>query len=123
MQAQRKRGRRSGPRKTRAELGRESVERAQAGCSPANDARVIEAFAERGIVATPRVDVFTYNGWRGLEPPRQVKRGQKGVRVTVWIPKDSETDDDKPKNRDERRKMRAITAVLFHKSQTKLVGE
>jgi hypothetical protein len=75
-------------RKTRQEIGQESLDRARNGQSIANDLAVIDAFAARGIEAHPRVDVFTYNGWRALG--RQVKRGEKAVKITTWIKKPAE---------------------------------
>lgn len=88
--------------------GLEALARVQSRVVSANDVRVIEAFAERGIVATPRVDVFTYKAWFALG--RQVRRGEKSVRVTVWLPV---PDKDGTKGR-----MIARTAYVFHKSQT-----
>ena len=60
--------------KATAAMAAQSYSKAVNGSSCVNDAKVISQFAERGIDATPRVDVFTYNIWRH-QKGRQVMKG------------------------------------------------
>ena len=83
--------------------GQDTVSKAQRGMSIHNDTIVIAAFAERGIEATPRVDVFTFNAW--LAKGRVVKKGQKGVKIVTFF--------EKP---DGSKVSRSVT--VFHVSQT-----
>ena len=46
----------------KAEQAEQSLNRAINGQSVQNDMIVMKEFSNRGIVATPRVDVFTYSG-------------------------------------------------------------
>jgi hypothetical protein len=94
--------------KATAALAEQSYNKAVNGRSAVNDAKVISQFAERGIDATPRVDVFTYNIWRH-QKGRQVMKGEKSVRIVTFI-------EDK-KTGEKRRK----TACVFHISQTEAV--
>ena len=95
--------------KATAALAEQSYNKAVNGRSAVNDAKVISQFAERGIDATPRVDVFTYNIWRHREG-RQVMKGEKSVRIVTFI-------EDK-KTGEKRRK----SACVFHISQTDAVS-
>lgn len=83
--------------------GQDTVAKAQRGMSIHNDTVVIAAFQERGIEATPRVDVFTFNAW--LAKGRVVRKGQKGVKVVTFF--------EKP---DGSKVSRSVT--VFHVSQT-----
>ena len=93
---------------------REALDRARQGFSPANDAIVVGAFADRGIAdVQPRENVLTYKAWRAAG--RQVRRGQKGVRITTYAPvtePDPQTGADRVVGR------RPVSAVVFHVSQT-----
>lgn len=100
-----------------AEQIAESVDRAINGHSMANYPAIIEGFAERGITATPREDVFTYNAWRGLG--RQVRKGEHGVKVETWIPCKSKADEDGKRESYKRRKV----TTVFHVSQTEAIEE
>ena len=91
--------------KATAALAAQSYSKAVNGRSCVNDAKVISQFAERGIDATPRVDVFTYNIWRH-QKGRQVMKGEKSVRIVTFI-EDKKTGKKRPK-----------TACVFHISQT-----
>ena len=91
-----------------AEMAAQSYSKAVNGRSVMNDAKVISQFAERGIDATPREDVFTYNIWRNVKG-RQVRKGEKSVRIVTFI-EDKKTGKKRPK-----------TACVFHISQTDLV--
>ena len=94
---------------------RESFERAITSQSIKNDAAVIEAFMMRGYAPEdirPRVNVFTYEGWQYLG--RQVRKGQKSIGVTVYIP--SKKKDKK--SGEEKKSVYPSTAHLFHIDQT-----
>jgi hypothetical protein len=94
----------------RLELGQESLSRAQGALMGSGQDKFIRAeFRLRGIDATPRVDVFTYNGWFALG--RQVRKGEKSVKGTTWIPIAGKTPADKG---------RVIPKgyAVFHVSQT-----
>ena len=91
-----------------AAMAAQSYSKAVNGSSCVNDAKVISQFAERGIDATPRVDVFTYNIWRH-QKGRQVMKGEKSVRLVTFI-EDKKTGKKRPK-----------TACVFHISQTEAV--
>ena len=65
--------------------GQDTVSKAQRGNSIHNDTLVVAGFAARGIEATPRVDVFTFNAW--LSKGRVVRRGEKGVRIATFYQK------------------------------------
>lgn len=85
--------------------GQATVNKAQRGMSIHNDTIVIAAFQERGIEATPRVDVFTFNAW--LAKGRVVRKGQKGVKIVTFFEKPDGT-----------KVSRSVT--VFHVSQTDL---
>lgn len=93
---------------------REALERATNGVSE-NDGLVIQAFAMRGLEVTPRVDVFTYRAWQAAG--RQVRRGEHGVKVVVWVPREPNAAERK---RDPNAKgtMMPWHTTVFHVSQT-----
>jgi hypothetical protein len=91
----------------------ESLHRAQTGTPNTNDQLVIQEFAARGIAASPRVDVFTYAAWLALG--RQVRRGERSVCVTTWVP--IQTKETPPRQR-----MIPRRAYVFHISQTDLTA-
>lgn len=99
----------------RAAMQLESLERCVTRVASQNDQLVIDGFAARGIQATPRVDVFTYNAWQALG--RQVRKGEKSVRVTVYIPCNPSAAD-RAKNPAAPARVRPRTAYVFHISQT-----
>ena len=100
---------------TKEEIGLEALSRARQGNSVANYAAIYEGFAAKGIPASdiePRVNVFTYNAWRALG--RQVRKGEKGVKVFTFAPvTDKDTGDVVGK--------RPWTSTVFHISQTDLI--
>ena len=96
--------------KATAAMAAQSYNKAVNGSSCVNDAKVISQFAERGIDATPRVDVFTYNIWRH-QKGRQVMKGEKSVRIVTFI-EDKKTGKKRPK-----------TACVFHISQTEALND
>jgi antirestriction protein ArdC len=69
---------------------------------------------ERGIPEheiLPRVNVFVYKAWQAKG--RQVRKGEKGVRITTWITMGPKKDD--PKGKTARRPQ---STSVFHVSQT-----
>ena len=93
-------------------IAAEALSRAQSGNSLTNFPAIFAGFGERGIPAAdiqPRVNVLTYNAWRAKG--RQVRRGEKGVKVITFVPvtdKDTGTVTGK----------RPWTSTVFHVSQT-----
>jgi len=70
----------------RADLQRESLNRAVSGQSLANYPAIFEGFEAMGIPADdikPRENVFTFNAWKALG--RSVKKGEHGVKVVTWV--------------------------------------
>jgi hypothetical protein len=99
-------------KQSREEIGIEALSRAKQGQSVANYAAIFEGFAAKGLSASsiePRVNVFTYNAWRALG--RQVRKGEKGVKVFTFAPV---TDKDSG----EVVGKRAVSTTVFHISQT-----
>jgi len=106
----RRRGRRS--RAEREEIEREALARATGSQSVANEAACIREFSERGIPEEeiiPRVNVLTFNAWKASG--RYVRRGEHGVKLTVWVPVKSDDESEEPRKR-------PVSAVVFHISQT-----
>lgn len=105
---------------TRSEMQAEALQRAQAGNSLSNWPAIFEGFAAKGIPESdilPRVNVLTYHAWRAKG--RQVRRGEKGVKVCTWVtPKDKREESTDPKEAKARRGKIAWTATVFHVSQT-----
>ena len=92
----------------------EALQRATTNQSFANYPAIIEGFAARGIPPEqirPRENVFTFNAWRQLS--RTVKKGEKGVQITTWIP--VEKDGEKF--------VRPKLTTVFHITQTQPLGE
>lgn len=87
--------------------GQATIAKAQSREFGQNDLLVVAAFEERGIEATPRVDVFTYNAW--LAKGRRVKKGEKGVKIFTFIEK-----------KDGSKTPRSVT--VFHLSQTETLA-
>jgi len=87
----------------------ESLSRAIGTIQSQNDSVVEAHYAALGIHATARTDVFTYNAWRALG--RQVRKGEHGCRLTVWIHPTS-TDPAKVN------KPFPKATTVFHVSQT-----
>jgi len=78
-----------------------------------NDVIVINEFSMRGIDAIPRVDTFTYRAW--VAKGRQVRKGEHGVKIPVYIrmEKKGKKPGDKPESY-----TRPRSTTVFHKSQT-----
>ena len=89
----------------------DSLQRAKNGDSLANYPAIISGFIEKGInplEIKPRENVFSYDAWLALG--RQVRKGEKGVKVVTWIPA-------KDKN-SESSFMLCRRSSVFHISQT-----
>lgn len=98
------------------ETQQETLDRIQSGYSK-NDTIVMMAFNAAGVPLDdiiPRQNVLTYKAWRAAG--RQVAKGAKSLRVTVWIPKKDKKD---PKTGETiRGGVYPKTCSLFHISQT-----
>ena len=100
----------------REQMEQEALGRAVGSQVLTNYPTIFRGFMARGIPEgdiRPRENVFTYHAWRALG--RQVRRGEKGVKVTTWAPiteKNEETGERKVTGK------RPWSAVVFHVSQT-----
>lgn len=110
------RGRARRRRRGRNEETREQqLARIQASDNEANYPAIIAGFKARGITEAeivPRENVFTYRAWQAKG--RQVRKGEKSVKIDVWIQyekKDTEGDEKKVG-----RSRRSV--AVFHVSQT-----
>lgn len=116
----RSKGKRRISKAERAAGDRAALERAQSSQSAANDAIVIEAFASRGGISAgdvePRVNVLTYRAWRAKG--RQVRRGEKGVKVTTWVERSVEETDPRTGRTETKVSRYPRAATVFHISQT-----
>ena len=95
----------------------EALDRAVNNSSTANYEEIVKGFMARGIPESeihPRENVFTYNAWRAKG--RQVSKGRKGVRITVYVPSYKD-DPDAPGEQKLVGKYRR-SASVFHVSQT-----
>ena len=105
------------PRTTK-ETPAEALDRIESGFSK-NDALVVALFAARGIDPAdvePRVNVLTYRAWQAKG--RQVCKGEKSVRLTVYIPIDEKRDAVTGKVT-RAAGSRPWSSAVFHISQTK----
>jgi hypothetical protein len=68
-------------------MGQATIEKGQRTQSEHNNTLVVAAYAERGIQATPKVDVFTSNAW--LAKGRVVRPSERknGVRIFTFYEK------------------------------------
>lgn len=96
----------------------EALNRAENGQSRRNYAAIVDGFAERGITAIPRVDVFSYNAWRAQG--RQVRKGQHGVKIVTFIKCTAKRPD--PATGERETYSRPRTVAVFHISQTDRIG-
>lgn len=93
----------------------EALARIRSGYSR-NDAAVMMAFEAAGYgEVSPRLDVLTYRAWRGAG--RQVRKGEKAVKVAVWLPRTRTKKDGTTETY-----TIPTTASLFHISQTEPIG-
>lgn len=101
---------------TKLQRGEESLSRARGSIFGAKgDVQIEEGFLRRGIVATPRVDVFTYAAWFALG--RQVRKGEHGEKGLTWIPVPPRARD-LATNPNAKGGVRPKTYTVFHVSQT-----
>ncbi len=106
--------------RTAKETPAETLARIQNGFSK-NDALVVALFAARGIDPAeiePRENVLTYRAWQAKG--RQVRKGEKSVRISTYIPVPAKLDSVTGKVL-EPASTRPWTAAVFHVSQTKAV--
>jgi len=99
----------------------ESLERATSGLSFLNYETIIREFVARGIPADqimPRENVLTCQAWKALG--RHVRRGEHGVRILTWIPMGNGAPDvDQLTGApSKQQRLRPVSAVVFHVSQT-----
>jgi hypothetical protein len=107
---------------TTAQIQAEALTRATTGQSWANYQTIIAGFTARGIPVdqiAPRENVFTYNAWRALG--RQVRKGEKGVRVTTFRPIPEKRDPVTGKLTRPGGRMPWYTTV-FHVTQTDAIA-
>lgn len=120
----RKRRSYSGPRLSRDEIRKQALANALADKSAANYETIIEGFMDKGLEPDdiiPRVNVFTYNAWQELG--RQVRKGEKGVKIVSMVPVRARVDGDAQEaapqvDEDGKPRMRSVAATVFHISQT-----
>ena len=76
----------------------------------------IMAFEARGFTdVRPRENVFTYHAWKALG--RQVRKGEKSVKLQTYIPFEKKDD----KTGEVKRGSRPKAAFVFHIDQTDLI--
>jgi len=71
---------------TTQEMQIDALDRARNGQSAGNYAAIFSGLMEKGIAETeikPRENVFTYQAW--LAQGRHVRKGEHGVRVSVFV--------------------------------------
>ncbi|WP_446471510.1 DUF3560 domain-containing protein [Xenorhabdus stockiae] len=104
----------------KSEICKVALDRALSNDSEANYETIYEGFEAMGInedEILPRENIFTFNAW--IAKNRVVKKGEKGVKVTTYIPckkKDKKTGEEKII------KIKKET-VVFHISQTTILNE
>ncbi len=89
-----------------------ALDKVLSSASYANYPAIFDGFMERGFSPEdirPRENIFTYRAWQAQG--RQVKRGEKGVRISSWIPMNKK-GDEKSKT------MRHRIVSVFHVDQT-----
>lgn len=106
-------------RAKRAAGDHDAMERGSRILPNGNDGPCVMEFAARGIPLEqidtfgPNQNVRTYRAWRALG--RQVRKGEKSVKLTVWRPLGGDRDDSE---NSEPQRCRPVTACVFHVSQT-----
>jgi hypothetical protein len=108
----------------RADRNNDALDRGSR-CKPnSNDLPVVAEFGLRGIpeqdirTCSPDQNVYTYDAWQALK--RQVRKGEKSVRCTVWIPMKIKGRPDAIVKRlqEDHTSARRHNACLFRVSQT-----
>ena len=101
---------------TKEQQAQEALSRATENNSLANYAAIYDGFTARGIPETeiePRVNVLTYRAWQAKG--RQVRKGEKGVKITTWIPM---TKKNRITGEKEKIGVKPRVASVFHITQT-----
>lgn len=96
----------------KTEYQQEALNRARGNNSMLNYQTIITGFSARGIPTSeiiPRENVLTYGAWQAIN--RQVRKGEKGVKVVSWIKTIDKTGAET---------MRPTSATVFHISQTEV---
>lgn len=112
-------------RRKREATDREALDRGSRLGPNSNDSTVLMAFSARGIPVEdietfgPAQNVRTYKAWRSLR--RQVRKGEKSVRLTVWRPIVDKKRID-PKTGEPTKRSCPVSACVFHVSQTDTIG-
>lgn len=105
---------------TTMEKAEGALARARGRVGPnANDARVVEGFAARGIPVAdiiPRQNVLSYDAWRALG--RHVRKGEHGVKLLTYVEGVRERTDDATGMIERKAFKRPWTVHVFHISQT-----
>ena len=97
----------------------EALTRAVTGQSLSNYPQIFRGFMAKGIAESdilPRENVFTYHAWRALG--RQVRKGEKGVRVVTFIQRERKTKDADTGETKVQTYSVPRTVSVFHISQT-----
>ena len=95
----------------------EAYGRAVQGQTLGNYPAIVNGFMARGLAPDdirPRENVFTYSAWK--HQGRQVRKGEKGVAITTFIPVSEKKDAGGKVTR--KGGTRPRTAYVFHVSQT-----
>jgi hypothetical protein len=103
----------------RQAIQQEALNRARGNLSLRNYPVIIAGFSERGIPESeirPRENVFTYQAWRALG--RQVRRGERGIRVITFIETSRKVKDEETGEEVKKVSRRPWTSTVFHVSQT-----
>lgn len=96
----------------KTEHQQDALLRARSGNSALNYQAILSGFMAKGIPSSeiiPRENVLTYNAWQAIN--RQVRKGEKGVKVVSWIKIIDKTGAET---------MRPTSATVFHLSQTEV---
>ncbi|HUU53178.1 MAG TPA: ArdC-like ssDNA-binding domain-containing protein [Candidatus Bathyarchaeia archaeon] len=97
----------------------ESLNRATQGNSLTNYPAIYQGFINKGISENdikPRQNVFTYPAWRAQG--RQVRRGEKGVRVVTIIESEEKVVNKKTGKEEVKISQFPRRTTVFHISQT-----
>jgi len=99
---------------TKQQIAAEALDRVLSSTSTRNFPAIYGEFMARGIAESdilPRVNVFTYAAWQAKG--RQVRKGEKGVRVVTFKPCKKRRDDGS-----EETYRTPSASTVFHITQT-----
>jgi protein-L-isoaspartate O-methyltransferase len=102
----------------------DALARIEASQNASNYPAIVSAFAARGIPAEqvlPRENVFTYRAWQAKG--RQVKRGEKSVKIDVWIEYEKKPGEGAPAASPAEKCRARRSVAVFHISQTEAIPE